>query len=463
MHLRNVSVAVLTLVSLPAFADRFVVLGPQPDRLPPGLRAALESRGATVVYDLGAAGMLVVEAASADVANGLGARAVLRDFTMQSSGDTGSDSFDGEAAGAASLDAGPLPTDDQLPLQWGWRAVGADVAYAAGLTGRGVRIAVIDSGANVNHPDIGPNVNLALSRSFVAGEGIVPPIVTPAIRHHGTYVTSIIAAPANNGGIVGVAPEAEVVVLKASDHFGNGGNGSAQLADLLAAMVYAGEIEARVVNMSIGGIFSRSGGCSGTYCWTAQQLADDFVGLARAAAYIRHRGGLLVVSAGNDGLDLNQSADTLVLPAMLPHAVAVSATAPIATLAVDPGANLDEFATYSNYGQRLVTIAAPGGFSRNDYPPTCFRFVAGMNRPCAVFNRVRGLLTPTVYGQTSGTSAAAPHVAGVAALIIEAAGGNITPDQVEARLREWAVDLGKPGVDEFFGHGRVDVRGAIAP
>jgi subtilisin family serine protease len=80
--------------------------------------------------------------------------------------------------------------------------------------------------------------------------------------------------------------------------------------------------------------------------------------------------------------------------------------------------------------------------------------------PCRAFDLVVG---PTINGWTLswGTSAAAPHVAGVAALVIGAHGGEMDPDAVEAILRNSADDLGKPGVDDYYGHGRVNAAKAV--
>jgi lantibiotic leader peptide-processing serine protease len=81
--------------------------------------------------------------------------------------------------------------------------------------------------------------------------------------------------------------------------------------------------------------------------------------------------------------------------------------------------------------------------------------------PCFAFDTVVG---PTINGWSVnfGTSAATPHVAGVAALVIGAHGGQMNPDAVEAILRASADDLGKPGVDDFYGSGRVNAARAVA-
>jgi subtilisin family serine protease len=113
----------------------------------------------------------------------------------------------------------------------------------------------------------------------------------------------------------------------------------------------------------------------------------------------------------------------------------------------------------------FVSFVAPGGISDPSILPGCQIFFAGAIRACWFLNAMHGLITPTgVYGNiTGGTSAATAHASGVAALVIHAAGGNITPAQVEARMRDAAVDLGQPGKDAVFGHGRISAAAALEP
>jgi subtilisin family serine protease len=150
---------------------------------------------------------------------------------------------------------------------------------------------------------------------------------------------------------------------------------------------------------------------------------------------------------------------------MVPGVLAVGATAALSGLALLPTTNLDEHAPYSNTGHRLVSFVAPGGISDPSILPGCQIFFAGAIRACWFLNAMHGLITPTgVYGNiTGGTSAATAHASGVAALVIHAAGGNITPAQVEARMRDAAVDLGQPGKDAVFGHGRISAAAALEP
>jgi lantibiotic leader peptide-processing serine protease len=160
-----------------------------------------------------------------------------------------------------------------------------------------------------------------------------------------------------------------------------------------------------------------------------------------------------VPNAGNSNLDLNKTADLVIVPAMSPHVIVVSATAPMGWAADPFHTFLDNKASYSNYGTKAFDFAAPGGDAI--YPGQEFRTIAGVTFPCWVFD----LVFSTGNGGWlwgAGTSMAAPHVSGVAALIIGKNGGSMHPAQVEAALLASADDLGKPGKDAIDGHGRVN-------
>jgi subtilisin family serine protease len=128
---------------------------------------------------------------------------------------------------------------------------------------------------------------------------------------------------------------------------------------------------------------------------------------------------------------------------------------------------MDYLASYSNYGQSAIAFAAPGGdtplFGTPAGSAGCP--VAGLVRPCYVFDLVfaSGGYTPTgnSYYWVAGTSMAAPHVSGVAALIIGKHGGELAPAEVERILRASSDDLGKPGVDDAYGSGRVNAARAV--
>ena len=143
---------------------------------------------------------------------------------------------------------------------------------------------------------------------------------------------------------------------------------------------------------------------------------------------------------------------------------ALDGHAPVIGWAKDPSGNLDYLASYSNYGQSAIDFAGPGGDA--EYPGEENCTVAGITNPCWVFDLVFSVGGYTAagapqYNWVAGTSMAAPHVSGVAALIIGKHGGEMSPAAVERILRQSSDDLGKPGNDSLYGGGRVNAARAV--
>ena len=349
----------------------------------------------------------------------------------------------------------PASGDDDVrfDLQWGSAAIDVAGAWNAGYRGEGATIAVLDSGIACLHPDIAPNLDIALSASFVPGEGVCRALVGGF--NHGTHVAGIAAAPDNGIGTIGVAPEARIIAVKVLSEFtGNGG-----FAGIIQGIVHATDAGANVINMSLG--------VQGGLPVGGAEVAELVNATKRATQYARKQGALVVASAGNDARDMDHDANVMPFPSGLPGVVAVSATAPDAWGQDLAGADLDLPASYTNYGRSEVAFAAPGGDFDSEVETQCV--VAGVANPCWVFD---GVFAPggyavsggslfASYSWAGGTSMAAPHVAGVAALIYGKHPG-IKPAQVEAILRSSAEDLGQPGNDPFYGAGRVNAAGAVA-
>jgi lantibiotic leader peptide-processing serine protease len=382
--------------------------------------------------------------------------------------------------------------------QWVPDQISAPAAWDAGARGAGVRVAILDGGMRDVHPDIAPELDVARSRSFVpdtAHPGTFRPFNTDSAARlradgvvvcdvpdglwHATHVAGIVAAPGNNTGTVGIAPSATIISVKVL-HCGDG-SFSWLLNGILyaSAPIAAGGAGADIINMSLGAEFEHQ-----AHDTTGKVLRDTLTGkvihTARFAALLQRvigkvttlayqRGVTIVASLGNSGLDLDHTNDLLSLPAMAPHVIAVSATGPFRY--AFGATNFDRPASYTNFGQSAVTLAAGGG----DFA----YFFVDRNSLCAVPRNPSGLVVsncwafdevlapcrgaPTVVGSycfAAGTSMAAPAVAGVAALIIGKF-GRIGPAAVEQRLRQSADDLGKPGNDDFYGGGRVNALRAI--
>jgi subtilisin family serine protease len=407
-----------------------------------------------------------------------------------------------------------VPNGEPLGVcQWDMALINAsdDGSYNYGK-GAGVTVGVIDSGIDFTHPDIAPNANIDLSCSFIFDD---TPTADPAevangdcsnksavqdFNGHGSHVASNIAAPINGIGIAGVAPEATIVGLKACTEVGY------CFADSVAAALrYAGDQELDIVNLSLFAdpyLY---------YCKSEREQRAILKELEKAAKYAQQRGVLIVASAGNEQADLQHPGldetspdwppDTAeirdvknncrVAPAELPGVLTVSATGPIGY----PGYDL-WIADYSSVGMSRVDVAAPGGdyfratntrqdavlgaLSSTSDPDNgiwdFFDFLEENGGPG--FAGLTTLESDARYAFLNGTSMAAPHAAGVAALVKEQH-PNWSPGAVKAAVQRSAQQLSCPpdweplgpgderercygdgGRTSFFGHGLVDALAA---
>jgi type VII secretion-associated serine protease mycosin len=205
--------------------------------------------------------------------------------------------------------------DPLLAQQWGIFAIGADHAWAT-TTGRGVIVAVVDSGSGP-HPDLAENL--------LPGRSILGTVETQDGRDidasgHGTHVAGIIAAVANNGiGGSGVAPNAKILPIQVLDQAGQG-----DARDVAAGVRFAADNGARVINLSLGG-------------------ATESSSLTQAITYANDKGVLVVAAAGNGG-----AADKPKWPASLDLTLAVTA--------VDQANNATSFDQRGDY----IDLSAPG-------------------------------------------------------------------------------------------------------
>jgi hypothetical protein len=284
--------------------------------------------------------------------------------------------------------------------------IGAPTAWQAGFTGRGVTVAVLDTGIDDTHPDL--RRQIAGSRNFTADTDIRDTV------GHGTHVASIIAGTgrASDGRFTGVAPDAKLLVGKVCQ-----GGGCPESA-ILAGMEWAVSSGAKIVNLSLGG---------------PDSAADDPLELAVNRLTARF-GTLFVIAAGNDG---GLGAETVSSPA--------SADAALAVGAVD---RVDGIAGFSGRGPRMhdavlkPEITAPG-----------VEITAARSRFSTLGKR------GDRYVALSGTSMATPHVAGAAAILAQQ-----HPDWTGPVLKSALLGAAAPlsNVDLFAqGAGRVDVARAV--
>jgi lantibiotic leader peptide-processing serine protease len=421
------------------------------NNLPANIQANIDRAGGAVTNTMAEIGVAVVSSSRADFAANAaripGVRAVVPNLTLQWIEPTV-----GEYISIDDFGYPPFSGDDDFffDLQWGHTAIDAPGAWNEGFRGAGVLVAVLDTGFDLTHPDLAPNINLGLSANFVPGETLQ--YMLPDPFSHGTHTAGTIAAADNAFGTIGVAPEAELMLVKVL-----GDSGSGTFEGVMEGILHAANNGADVINMSLGGTLFKSGFCDEEGCVTAREVAELKNAMGRATNYAYQRGSTVVVSAGNNALNRDRTADMVVLPADATNVIQISATAPVGW-ATDPlNIFLDNLASYSNYGH-TISFGAPGGdfIYPTDEPCT----IAGLLRPCWVFDLVFSTGNGGWYW-SAGTSMAAPHASGVAALIIGKNGGSMQPAQVIAALRASSDDLGKPGKDAEYGHGRVNAYRAV--
>lgn len=402
--------------------------------VPAGFASRVAALGGTVTFAHDGAGIGAVDGLSASAAAQLaglgGVRAVDPDDATV---------LEPLAGGVAQGDLASSPAAAWgFSRQWHLRAIGADQAWAAGRTGSpAVRVAILDTGLDYKHPDLAGRVDLAASKSFVASDDAIVAAWFPGahsiadIHYHGTHVGATVAS---NGVVAaGVTSQVRLVGVRVCDVYG-----SCPISRVLAGVVYAADQGVDVINMSVSSKFMRADGGNGA----GPSLVSTING---ALSYANRKGVTVVVAAGNQNEDLDHDGNAYRAYCNGPHVICVSATGPTAAAGVDgPFTDVDARAPYSNFGRSAITLAAPGGAAQPTWAAcSTFSLIVSVCRTGAF---ILGL---------SGTSMAAPHTAGAAALVVEDVGRS--PSRVRARLQQTADDLGQPGADPYYGKGRINV------
>lgn len=279
--------------------------------------------------------------------------------------------------------------DPYFGSEWHLTKIGAPTAWDTSQ-GAGVTIAILDSGVDVNHPDLVarlvPGYNIYSDNSDLTD-----------VCGHGTAVAGVAAASSNNAtGVAGVAGAASLMPIRVAYADSTTGGCTAYYSTIASGLTYAADHGARVANISYGGVAGSST-------------------IMSAANYMKSKGGLVFVSAGNNNIDENITSDGSM--------IAVSAT--------DTN---DAKASFSSWGS-FVTLSAPG---------------------------VSIVTTDNSGGYSTwqGTSFSSPLTAGVAALLMSAR-PDLSGAQVQSLLYSTAVDLGAAGLDPVFGYGRVNAAAAV--
>lgn len=394
--------------------------------------------------------------------------------------------------GAAYPDASALAAEqaDGEPLagrQWDMRMISADRAREKAPGSRKVLVGVIDTGIDGRHPDIAPNFNRELSRNFVTdrpkdpdGDTLDGPCEASGCKDpvdrdddgHGTHVAGTIASPVNGIGIAGVAPGVQLVNLRAGQD-----SGFFFLKPSLDALTYAADIGVDVVNMSYyvdPWLFN----CADNPADSRKQRLEQraiITGMQRALDYARKKGVTLVSALGNGATDLGRPVvdnnspgyprgqekvrkvtnSCLNVPAESKGVISVSAVGPSGRKAL-----------YSDYGVEQTDLAAPGGDLLDGKGTSAARAIlapaprdvlrrnrkideSGKPKTADVVRDCRGGAC-SYYQYLEGTSMAAPHATGVAALLISRFGkpgkGGVTldPGTVERLLHRTATPTACP-------------------
>ncbi|MBZ8139387.1 peptidase S8 [Rubrivivax gelatinosus] len=275
--------------------------------------------------------------------------------------------------------------DPYLGSEWHLTTIAAPAAWDLSQ-GAGVTIAILDSGVDGAHPDLA--ARMVAGWNFYDGNAD-----TSDANGHGTAVAGAAAATSDNAtGVAAVAGKASLMPVRIAD-----ANAYAYWSTVAQGLTWAADHGARVANISYNGVAGSSS-------------------IASAANYLRSKGGLVVVAAGNDGIDPGYAATGAMIP-----------------VAATDGA--DQRTSWSNYGA-FVALAAPGA---NIWTT----------------NRGGG------YSAWSGTSFSSPITAGVVALMM-ARRPDLPNTAIESLLYASAKDLGAAGRDTSFGWGRVDAAAAVA-
>lgn len=285
--------------------------------------------------------------------------------------------------------------------------------------GQGVVVAVIDTGVSMGHPDLKSRVvpgydALSLKEGGTTGDVSSLNYLFSSYKH-GSHVAGIIAAEANNGhGIAGVAPAAKIMPIKIypdvpdiiSSILAPEPDANQTMISIIAdGIIWAADHGAHVINLSL-------------------MVTEYSITLERAVKYALDKNVSVIVAAGNDR-QTNNARNYL---AAVEGAIAVGAT--------DYNNNITVFSNSGDY----VSVSAPGH---------------------NIISSVPSFLRMRPYVEMSGTSMAAPHVAGVAALLRSKFGSLATPAWIKQRLEKTALDRGTPGRDDLFGHGLVNALRAL--
>ncbi|MFN8120940.1 MAG: S8 family serine peptidase [Thermoleophilia bacterium] len=462
-------------------------------------RAAVQAAGGTVVRENAAVGLAVVRSADADFTAKADAetalvgaaenRSIGRAPAERKARQRLIEAGEGLRAGAP-VNKPSAPGEPLAGLQWDMDMIGAPAAHRRETGSQRVLVGVIDTGIDGSHPDIAPNFSRKLSRNFTIDDPVIdgpcaddpdglctdPPDVDE--DGHGTHVAGTIASPINGIGIAGVAPNVRLVNLRAGQD-----SGYFFLEPTVNALTYGANIGVDVVNMSfyVDPWLYNCDANPADSPEAQQQQRTIRTAMQRALDYARSKGVTLISALGNENTDLgNPTADDTspdyppdtAYPRVIDNScidVPAESEGVISVSSIGPSGRK---AYYSNWGTEQTDVSAPGGDIRDFFGTDRYRTPANIilaPYPKALAE-ANGQLNPdgtpndefvvsdcssgtcSYYQYLQGTSMAAPHAVGVAALIVSRYGkqdrkhGGLTldPAKTERILLRTATDTACP-------------------
>jgi thermitase len=304
-----------------------------------------------------------------------------------------------------------IPNDTYYGNQWALAKIGAPAAWDITTGNSNVIIAIVDTGIDLRHPDLSCTGKLWVNPGEIPANGLDDDGNGQVDDVQGWNFSDYNNAPDDDNGhgthVAGIAAACS------NNHTGVAGvawgatlmpvkvldsSGSGYYSDVADGVIYAVDNGAKIVNLSLGG-------------------PDDSSTLADAIQYAHQNGVLVVAAAGN-------TYGAVLYPAAYPHVLAVAATD-----------HFDERHPASSFGPEL-DIAAPGV-------------------------SIYSTFLDGGYETLTGTSMAAPHVSGLAALLWSFA-SSLSVAQVESTIESTADDLGTPGRDDYYGYGRINAGRALS-